>query len=206
VSGRAVAVLGLVVMIGIAWAASTERRRFPLRTVVWGVALQLGLGLLLLRSPLGTRFFVGLNAGVAAFLGYTQAGVEFVFGGLTQTGFSFVVNVLPIIVFMGSVFAVLYHLGVVQRVVDALAWCLARTMGSSGAESLAAVANVFVGMTEAALVVKPFVARMTRSELFTLSRARCCWPTCRSWAGATSPATWLRPACCRHPRRSCWPR
>jgi CNT family concentrative nucleoside transporter len=168
VSGRAVAVLGLVVMIGIAWAASTERRRFPLRTVVWGVALQLGLGLLLLRSPLGTRFFVGLNAGVAAFLGYTQAGVEFVFGGLTQTGFSFVVNVLPIIVFMGSVFAVLYHLGVVQRVVDALAWCLARTMGSSGAESLAAVANVFVGMTEAALVVKPFVARMTRSELFTL--------------------------------------
>ena len=167
-SGRAVAVLGRVVMIGIAWAASTERRRFPLRTVVWGVALQLGLGLLLLRSPLGTRFFVGLNAGVAAFLGYTQAGVEFVFGGLTQTGFSFVVNVLPIIVFMGSVFAVLYHLGVVQRVVDALAWCLARTMGSSGAESLAAVANVFVGMTEAALVVKPFVARMTRSELFTL--------------------------------------
>lgn len=167
-SGRAVAVLGLVVMIGIAWAASTERRRFPLRTVVWGVALQLGLGVLLLRSPLGTRFFVGLNAGVAAFLGYTQAGVEFVFGGLTQTGFSFVVNVLPIIVFMGSVFAVLYHLGVVQRVVDALAWCLARTMGSSGAESLAAVANVFVGMTEAALVVKPFVARMTRSELFTL--------------------------------------
>ena len=111
---------------------------------------------------------MGLNAGVAAFLGYTQAGVEFVFGGLTQTGFSFVVNVLPIIVFMGSVFAVLYHLGVVQRVVDALAWCLARTMGSSGAESLAAVANVFVGMTEAALVVKPFVARMTRSELFTL--------------------------------------
>jgi len=168
VSGRAVAVLGLVVMIGIAWAASTERRRFPLRTVVWGVALQFGLGLLLLRSPLGTRFFVGLNAGVAAFLGYTQAGVEFVFGGLTQTGFSFVVNVLPIIVFMGSVFAVLYHLGVVQRVVDALAWCLARTMGSSGAESLAAVANVFVGMTEAALVVKPFVPRMTRSELFTL--------------------------------------
>ncbi|MBW2235216.1 MAG: NupC/NupG family nucleoside CNT transporter [Deltaproteobacteria bacterium] len=155
-------------MIGIAWAASTERRRFPLRTVVWGVALQFGLGLLLLRSPLGTRFFVGLNAGVAAFLGYTQAGVEFVFGGLTQTGFSFVVNVLPIIVFMGSVFAVLYHLGVVQRVVDALAWCLARTMGSSGAESLAAVANVFVGMTEAALVVKPFVPRMTRSELFTL--------------------------------------
>jgi CNT family concentrative nucleoside transporter len=155
-------------MIGIAWAASTERRRFPLRTVIWGVALQLGLGLLLLRSPLGTRFFVGLNAGVAAFLGYTEAGVAFVFGGLTETGFSFVVNVLPIIVFMGSVFAVLYHLGVVQRVVDALAWCLTRTMGSSGAESLAAVANVFVGMTEAALVVKPFVPRMTRSELFTL--------------------------------------
>jgi CNT family concentrative nucleoside transporter len=83
--------------------------------------------------------------------------VRFVFGGLTETGFSFVVNVLPIIVFMGSVFAVLYHLGVMQRVVDALAAGLSRTMGSSGAESLAAVANIFVGMTEAALVVKPFV-------------------------------------------------
>ena len=165
---RLVSAAGLVVMIAIAWAFSSDRRRFPTRTVAWGLGLQLALGLLLLRSPVGRGFFVGLNDAVAAFIGYTEAGVRFVFGGLTETGFSFVVNVLPIIVFMGSVFAVLYHLGVMQRVVDALAAVLSRTMGSSGAESLAAVANIFVGMTEAALVVKPFVERMTRSELFTL--------------------------------------
>ena len=165
---RLVSAAGLLAMIAIAWAFSSHRRRFPTRTVAWGLGLQLALGLLLLRSPVGRGFFVGLNNAVTAFIGYTDAGVRFVFGGLTETGFSFVVNVLPIIVFMGSVFAVLYHLGVMQRVVDALAAGLSRTMGSSGAESLAAVANIFVGMTEAALVVKPFVERMTRSELFVL--------------------------------------
>jgi CNT family concentrative nucleoside transporter len=168
VTGRGVAIVGLLTMIGIAWLFSSDRRRFPVRTVLWGVGLQLALGLLLLRSPIGASFFVALNAGVAAFLGYTEAGVTFVFGALAETGFSFVVHVLPIILFMGSVFAVLYHLGVMQRVVDALAVGLSRTMGCSGAESLAAVGNIFVGMTEAALVVKPFVERMTRSELFTL--------------------------------------
>lgn len=167
-TGRGVALVGLVTMVGIAWIFSSDRRRFPMRTVVWGMGLQLALGLLLLRSPIGASFFVALNAGVAAFLGYTEAGVEFVFGALAETGFSFVVHVLPIILFMGSVFAVLYHLGVMQRVVDALAAGLSRTLGCSGAESLAAVGNIFVGMTEAALLVKPFVARMTRSELFTL--------------------------------------
>jgi CNT family concentrative nucleoside transporter len=85
-----------------------------------------------------------------------------------DTGFSFALNVLPIIIFMGSFFAVLYHLGVVQRVVDAMAWLLARTMRLSGAESLAAVANVFLGMIESCLVVKPYLQRMTESELFSL--------------------------------------
>jgi CNT family concentrative nucleoside transporter len=167
-SARGVALLGLAAMIGIAWLCSSQRRLFPTRTVLWGLGLQLGLGLLLLRSPVGTTFFVALNAAVAAFLGYTDAGVRFVFGALAETGFSFVVNVLPIILFMGSVFAVLYHLGILQRVVDALAYGLSRTLRCSGAESLAAVGNIFVGMTEAALVVRPFVAGMTRSELFTL--------------------------------------
>jgi len=168
VTERGIAVLGLVTMIAIAWLFSSGRQRFPLRTVLWGVGLQLALGLLLLRSPIGVTFFVWLNAAVAAFLGYTDAGVAFVFGSLAETGFSFVIDVLPIILFMGSVFAVLYHLGVMQRVIDGLAAGLSRTLGCSGAESLAAVGNIFVGMTEAALVVKPFVANMTRSELFTL--------------------------------------
>lgn len=165
---RAVSLLGFVTMIGIAWLASSDRRAFPLRTVAWGAALQLALGALLLVSPVGPGFFAGVNGLVARFLSYADAGTRFVFGPLMDTGFSFALNVLPLIIFMGSVFAVLYHLGLVQRVVDALAWVLARTMRLSGAESLAAVANVFVGMIESSLVVRPYLARMTGSELFSL--------------------------------------
>jgi len=165
---RAVSALGFVAMIGIAWACSRDRRRVPWVTVAWGVALQLGLGLLLLRTGIGRAFFTGVNELVARFLAYTEAGSAFVFGPLRDSGFSFALEVLPVIIFMGSFFAVLYHLGVVQRVVDALAWVLSRTMRLSGAESLAAVANVFVGIIESSLVVKPYLPRMTESELFSL--------------------------------------
>jgi CNT family concentrative nucleoside transporter len=165
---RAASGLGLLVMVAIAWAASSDRRRVPWRILAWGMALQLGLGVLLLKTPAGGLFFEAMSALVGALLRYTDAGVRFVFGALVDTGFSFVVNVLPIIVFMGSVFAVLYHLGVMQRVVNLLALVLRRTMGVSGAESLAAVANLFVGMVESALIVRPYLESMTRSEIFTL--------------------------------------
>ena len=165
---RLVSAVGFLAMIGIAWAFSMDRRRVPWRTVAWGAALQLGLGLVLLKTFVGQLFFEAMSSLVGALLAYTDAGVNFVFGALVETGFSIFVNVLPIIIFMGSVFAVLYHLGLIQRVVDALAWVLSRTMRTSGAESLAAVANLFVGMTESALIVKPYLERMTRSELFTL--------------------------------------
>lgn len=165
---RAVSLLGFVVMIGVAWAASSNRRAFPLKTVLWGVGLQLGLAVVLLRTRVGHGFFGGVNEVVNRFLGYADEGTRFVFGPLMDTGFSFALNVLPLIIFMGSFFAVLYHLGLVQRVVDAMAWLLARTMRLSGAESLAAVANIFVGMIESSLVVKPYLERMTQSELFSL--------------------------------------
>ncbi|KPJ74886.1 MAG: hypothetical protein AMS19_14700 [Gemmatimonas sp. SG8_23] len=166
--GRAISVLGFCVMIGIAWLASSDRSRIPWRTVGWGVGLQLALGVLLLETPFGALFFRAMNGVVAQLTRYTDVGVDFVFGALVETGFSFVVNVLPIIVVMGSLFAVLYHLGLLQRVVDAMAALLSRTMRTSGAESLAAVANLFVGMTESALIVRPYLDRMTRSELFAL--------------------------------------
>jgi CNT family concentrative nucleoside transporter len=165
---RAVSAVGLAGMIAIAWCCSSDRRRVPWRTVAWGVALQLALGVLLLKTPLGRLFFDAMNAIVSALIGYTDVGVRFVFGAIVDTGFSFIVNVLPIIIFMGSIFAVLYHLGVMQRVVGVLARVLARTMRISGAESLAAVANLFVGMVESALIVRPYLEGMTRSELFTL--------------------------------------
>ena len=165
---RLVSACGFVGLIGVAWLCSSDRRQVPWRTVAWGVGLQLGLGVLLLRTRIGHGFFGAVNALVDRFLGYANEGTRFVFGPLLDTGFSFALGVLPVIVFMGSFFAVLYHIGVVQRVVDALAWVLSRTMRLSGAESLAAVANVFVGMIESALVVRPYLAHMTRSELFSL--------------------------------------
>jgi CNT family concentrative nucleoside transporter len=165
---RAISALGFVTMIAIAWLFSQNRSRVPWRTVAWGVGLQFTLALILLKSELGRGFFIGVNALVSRFLGYAEVGSRFVFGALMDTGFSIALNVLPIIVFMGSLFAVLYHLGLIQRVVNVLAWVLRRTMGLSGAEALAAVANVFVGMVESSLVVKPYLPRMTHSELFSL--------------------------------------
>jgi len=165
---RAVSVLGIAVLIGIAWLCSTDRRRIPWRTVGWGLGLQFTLGLLLLKTPAGRPFFGAMNALAETLMAFTDVGARFVFGAIADTGFSFVVNVLPIIVVMGSLFAVLYHMGIMGRIVNVLAALLSRTMGISGAESLSAVANLFLGMTESALLVKPYLERMTRSELFLL--------------------------------------
>ena len=165
---RAASALGLVGWVAIAWALSLDRRRMPWRTVGWGLGLQFALGLVLLKTGAGVWFFAGARAAVAALTAWTLEGTRFVFGALVDTGFSIVVNVLPVIVFVGSLFSVLYHLGLVQRAVAALALVLRHTLGTSGAESLAAAANIFVGMVEAPLLVRPYVERMTRSELFTV--------------------------------------
>jgi len=165
---RLVSLAGIAVLIGVAWATSTDRRHFPKRIVAWGLGLQVGLALLLLHTPAGRGFFVGMNRVVSGLIAFTDAGSRFVFGSLLDGGFSFVLQVLPIIVFMGSLFGILYHVGLVQAVVRFLARILSHTMGTSGAESLAAVANIFVGMTEAPLLVRPYIENMTRSELFTL--------------------------------------
>ncbi len=165
---RLTSLLGLTVMIGVAWLCSSDRRAMPWRTVAWGVGLQFALALVLLKSVVGEVFFDGMSLVAEALTHYVDAGSNFVFGALIPEDFSFAIQVLPIIIFMGSVFAVLYHLGIMQQLVNALAAVLSRTMGTSGAESLAAVGNVFVGMAESALVVRPYLERMTRSELFSL--------------------------------------
>jgi CNT family concentrative nucleoside transporter len=157
---------GLVAIAGLAWLCSSDRRGVPWRVIAWGTGLQLGLGALLLRTEAGRGFFVGVNGAVDGLVRFTDAGTRFMFGPLKELGFSFVIEVIPIIIFMGALFGVLYHLGTVQWLVGLLARALARSMGLSGAESLAAVANIFVGMTEAPLMVRPYLERMTRSELF----------------------------------------
>ena len=165
---RLVSLLGFATFVALAWALSADRRSVAWRTIGWAVGLQWALGLLLLKTPVGDGFFFVMNAVVSQLTSYTEAGARFVFGPLYDAGFSFALHVLPIIVFMGSAFAVLYHVGLLQRIVRVLAAALARTLGLSGAESLAAVANLFVGMTESALIVRPYLEGMTRSELFAL--------------------------------------
>lgn len=165
---RAISCVGFFSMIAIAWCASSNRAKVPWRVIAWGVGLQFSLGVLLLKTPFGAAFFVAVNQLVNRLLTYAAAGSQFVFGSLLDTGASFALNVLPVIIFMGSLIAVLYHLGAVQRVVNVFAWVLSKTMRVSGAEALAAVANVFVGMVESTLVIKPYLLKMTRSELFSL--------------------------------------
>ncbi len=165
---RGMSAIGFVAMMGIAWLFSRARDQVPWRTVLWGSGLQLAIGILLLRSEIGRGFFVATNALVTNFLDYANLGARFVFGPLLDSGFSIALNALPVIVFMGSLFSVLYHLGIIQRIVAFLAWGLSRSMKLTGAESLVAVTNIFCSMTESTLVVKPYLPRMTQSELFSL--------------------------------------
>ncbi len=164
---RALSGGGFLALVALSWALSTARRSIDWRAIGWGLAAQLVLAGVLLRSPVRGAFFVAAVAVIDRLIDYTSAGARFVFGPLLETGFSFALGVLPIIIFMGSLFGTLYALGWIQPIVRLLARVLSRSLRTSGAESLAAVANVFVGMIESGVVVRPYLARMTRSELFT---------------------------------------
>lgn len=187
---RARSVLGMVVLVTIAWALSTDRQKISWKPVAWGVGLQFVFALFILKTEIGTTFFDAAGAVVVGLLGFTEQGASFVFGNLVrneipigtigdrgfaaatgqfaQTGAAFAFNVLPTIIFFSSLMAVTYHLGIMQRVVRGSAWVMQRTMKTSGAESLSAAGNVFVGQTEAPLLVRPFIERMTQSELMAL--------------------------------------
>ncbi|HVS14599.1 MAG TPA: NupC/NupG family nucleoside CNT transporter [Thermoanaerobaculia bacterium] len=164
---RFIGILGLFVMLGIAWALSTDRRRIPWRTVAAGTGLQLVLALLILKTPWGRAFFESARTWVVAFLDFADAGSSFIFGeGFTEHFFAF--KVLPTIIFFSSVIAILYYLGALQLVVKAFARVMMWLLHTSGAESLSASANIFVGQTEAPLLIRPYVGAMTRSELMAV--------------------------------------
>ncbi|MCK4873051.1 MAG: hypothetical protein KAS72_10030 [Phycisphaerales bacterium] len=170
---RFVGLLGIVVLLLLAWAMSSNRRRIPVRIVVCGIALQFVLGLALLKFPPVVATFDLLAKAVRTLIGFADSGIAFVFGDKLADpsgpwGFIFAVKALPVIIFFGSLMAVLYHLGVMQRIVAGLAWMLRRTLGVTGAEALAMAANVFVGQTEAPLCVKPYLEKMTNSQLMAL--------------------------------------
>lgn len=164
--------LGIAVFMALAWAVSTQRRRIRWRTVAVAFALQAGTGALVFGVPAGRAALDWLSRRVGEAIGAGKTGVDFLFGPLTAdaggVGFVFALRVLPMIVFFSSLIAVLYHLGIMQQVIRVLGGGLRRLLGTSPAESMSAAANIFVGQTEAPLVVKPYVPRMTTSELFAV--------------------------------------
>src|SRR5216110_352772 len=172
--GRFTGVLGMAVILGLAWLFSTDRGAIKLKTIAWGLGLQLALGFFVLRSGVGSSVFGFLGAGANKLLSFSYAGSAFVFGDLglpkelSRLGFSFAFQVLPTIIFIAAFFAVLYHLGVMQLIIRAAAWIMTRVMGASGAESLNVAASIFMGQTEAPLTIRPFLPKMTKSELMTV--------------------------------------
>jgi concentrative nucleoside transporter, CNT family len=171
--------LGLPLFIAFAWAISENRRLFPWRTVVAGLSLQFLLGWLILGTEAGAWFFTRLDGMFRRLLGFANEGVSMVFGPLADAnllaktwgpdyGFLFAVTVTGTIVLVSALSSLLYHYGILQIIVRAVAAIMRRLMGTSGSESLAAAANIFMGQTEAPLVIKPYLATMTRSELMAL--------------------------------------
>src|SRR4051794_38540893 len=170
--GRLTGLLGLAVILAVAWLFSTHKRAIKLRIIAWGMGLQLAFALLVLKTDFG-KLFQAIGRGVNAMLGYTEAGASFVFGdalgkGSGPYGVIFAFQVLPIVIFIASFFAILYYLGVMQWVVKGMAIAMQKVMGVSGAESLNVAASIFMGQTEAPLTIRPFIAGLTESELFTI--------------------------------------
>ncbi len=168
---RFTGLLGLLVILAVAWLVSVQRGAIKLRVIAWGMGLQFAFALLVLKTDFG-KVFQAIGVGVNAMLEYAEAGASFVFGPLGSKGGPFGVvfafQVLPIVIFIASFFSILYYLGVMQWLVKGMAIGMQKVMGASGAESLNVAASIFMGQTEAPLTVKPFIAGMTRSELFTI--------------------------------------
>jgi CNT family concentrative nucleoside transporter len=164
-------IFGLAVLVSIALAFSSERKYIDWKLVASGIALQLLFAIIVILVPGGREFFEGLSAIFVRIISFALDGAEFIFGSLADPGtmgFIFAFQVLPTIIFFASLMAVLYHIGLMQKIVQGMAWVMLKVMRISGAESLSVAANVFVGQTEAPLVVRPYISRMTESELFTM--------------------------------------
>lgn len=187
--GRFVSLLGMFAMLGIGWLLSADRKAVPWRVIAWGTGLQLIFAVFILKTPFGGSIFAAANDVVVALLGFTVEGARFLFGDLVfnnvpvgtgapgntpmsgatgmvaQTGAFFAFNVLPTIIFFSSLMTVMYYLGIMQWIVKQVAWVMMRTMHTSGAETLSSAGNIFLGQTEAPLLIKPFVKTMTKSEI-----------------------------------------
>src|SRR6267154_1638613 len=170
--GRFTGILGLLTMLGLAYAFSTNRRAINRKTVVWGLGLQVVFAIFVLKVELGRTLFQKAGDVVNRLLSYSFEGSKFVFGALgaqgSSMGFFFAFQVLPTVIFIAAFFAVLYHYGIMQFIIKLAAKVMTRFMGASGAESLNVAASIFMGQTEAPLTIRPFLPDLTRSELMTV--------------------------------------
>src|SRR5437870_4523871 len=172
---RLTGIFGIALILGLGIALSRNRRAISWRVVAWGVGLQLAFAIFVLQLTVGQRLFSALGDAVKTILGFSYVGSEFVFGEIgkqhSSLGIIFAFQVLPAIIFVSALFAVLYYLGVMQLIVRAFAVVMNKVMGASGAESLNVAASIFMGQTEAPLTIRPFLPRMTQSELMTVMTA-----------------------------------
>ncbi|MDD7544473.1 NupC/NupG family nucleoside CNT transporter [Actinobacillus porcinus] len=198
-----ISILGIVVLLAIAFLLSTNRKAINYRTVIGAFAIQLIFGALILYVPMGRDALKWLAEGVQSILNYGAEGTKFVFGGLASNkifevmggdGFIFAVRVLPAIVFFSALISLLYYIGVMQWVIRIIGGGLQKLLGTSKAESMSAAANIFVGQTEAPLVVKPYISKMTESELFAVMAgglASIAGSVLAGYAGMGVPLTYL---------------
>ena len=162
-----ISLFGLIVFIGIGYLFSQNRRLIPWQTVLWGVALQLILGVLILKSEIGLTVFQFLGSLISQFLDFSDQGAKLVFGdGFEEHFIAF--KILPTIIFFSAFISLLYHYNILPRIVAMMGWVMMRTMKTSGAESLSCAANIFVGQTEAPLMIKPYLSQLTKSELHSV--------------------------------------
>jgi CNT family concentrative nucleoside transporter len=175
---RLTGILGMALILAIGYALSRHRKAIRWSTIAWGLGLQVAFAVFVLKVPFGQRLFAWLGAVVTRILGFSYAGSSFVFGkigspmgGDTNVGVVFAFQILPAIIFVSALFAILYYLGVMQVVVRAMAVAMNKLLHASGAESLNVAASIFMGQTEAPLTIRPFLNKMTRSELMTVMTA-----------------------------------
>ncbi len=186
---RLIAFFGIFVLLGIAWLLSNNKKKINFRIVIWGLLLQMIFAIIILKTGPGQSVFFFARAFITKLLSFTDAGASFLFGNLyrgdpdiikqiggagpfqlkdavtgnfVNIGIVFAFHILPTIIFFASLMSVMYHLGVMQKIVQFMAWIMAKTMGTSGAESLSAAGNIFVGQTEAPLLIRPYVPVITR--------------------------------------------
>jgi CNT family concentrative nucleoside transporter len=176
---KLISLLGLGVFVFLAWTISSHRRLFPWRTVLWGMALQFIFGLLILKTPWGGKVFDLTGRAVQKLIEFSNEGCQFVFGPLADNallaekfgpthGMIFGILVIGTIIIVAALSSLFYHWGILQKIVHAVAWVMRKAMRTSGSETLSAAANIFMGQTEAPLVIKPYLLRMTRSELLCM--------------------------------------